>query len=218
MEVIDILRKENFDLIFMDIQMPEMDGLDTTRYIISKMSLSPKPVIVAMTAFALEGDKEKCIEAGMDDYISKPFMIEEIIDKITKWFGEKNGYPPQKKANVTVNENELLDHSVILQLKKSAGQGDPAFLKDVADLFKTLVPVMIREMEDGFLAKDYKRMGLAAHKLKGSALNIGAKKLAEACRELEISGINGTGANDEKLIASIKHLYEKTMEELKKLS
>jgi len=72
-------------VIFMDVQMPELDGLETTRFILNKMVLPQRPYIVAMTAFALEGDKEKCIEAGMDDYISKPFMIEEIIDQLKKW-------------------------------------------------------------------------------------------------------------------------------------
>ena len=64
--------------------MPEMDGLETTKFIIEKLKPKVKPVIIAMTAFALEGDKEKCLEAGMDDYISKPFLIEEIVERIKK--------------------------------------------------------------------------------------------------------------------------------------
>ena len=83
-EVIDQLRRQVFDIIFMDVQMPELDGLEATRFIMNKMNLQHLPVIVAMTAFALEGDKEKCLEAGMDDYISKPFMIEEIVERIRK--------------------------------------------------------------------------------------------------------------------------------------
>ncbi len=217
LEVIALLRRETFDLIFMDIQMPEMDGLDATRFIINKMALTKRPVIVAMTAFALEGDKEKCIEAGMDDYISKPFMIEEIIEKIIKWFGEKNGQPPQKKFIVQEKENELVDQSVILHLKEIAGQNDPAFLKDVTDMLIRMVPEIIQEMEDSCRMKEYKKMGLAAHKLKGSALNIGARKLAEICRELEIKGGKNDGTDCDKMIASLKVIYEKTVEELKRL-
>ena len=217
LEVIEMLRRENFDLIFMDIQMPEMDGLDTTRFIRNKIASAKRPVIIAMTAFALEGDKEKCIEAGMDDYISKPFMIEEIVEKIMKWFGEKNGQPPPKKITMQEKETEVLDQSVILQLKKMAGENDPAFLKDVVGMFISLAPQMISDMDESCKAKEYKKMSFAAHKLKGSALNIGAKKLAGVCREIEIRGAKNEGDDCDKMISSVNDIFEKTVGELNKL-
>ena len=82
-EVLEIVSETNYDLIFMDIQMPEMDGLEATRMI--RLCLSVQPVIIAMTANAMLGDREECIRAGMDDYISKPLNIEELVVLLEKW-------------------------------------------------------------------------------------------------------------------------------------
>src|SRR5205814_1245049 len=125
-------------------------------------------------------------------------------DKINKWFGDKNGQPPQKK--IIMEDHGFLDASVIAQLKKMGGENDPSFLKDVIELFVNLTPGVIQEMDDSCRAKDFKKMGLAAHKLKGSALNIGAAKLAEVCKELEIKGGNGDGTDCEKMISEVKEI------------
>lgn len=83
-EVIEILTKDNYDLILMDVQMPEMDGLEATRNIRTQMQV--QPVIIALTANVLQGDHDACIQAGMNDYISKPIIIDELISKLQKWF------------------------------------------------------------------------------------------------------------------------------------
>ncbi|MEO8583171.1 MAG: response regulator [Flavitalea sp.] len=82
-EVLEIVSEKNYDLIFMDVQMPEMDGLEATRMI--RLCLSIQPVIIAMTANAMLGDKEECIRSGMDDYISKPLNIEELVVMLERW-------------------------------------------------------------------------------------------------------------------------------------
>lgn len=84
-EVIQALKKKDYDLIFMDVQMPEMDGLEATSIIVNNWPRASRPVIIAMTANAMIGDKEKCIEAGMDDYMSKPIVLSDIKTKIEKW-------------------------------------------------------------------------------------------------------------------------------------
>ena len=83
-EVIDILRKESFDLIFMDIQMPNIDGFEATSAIRFNTNIL-QPIIIAMTASAMAGDKQNCLSAGMDDYVSKPIRLEDIRNIITKW-------------------------------------------------------------------------------------------------------------------------------------
>src|SRR5206468_269645 len=82
-EALEMVSEEKYDLIFMDIQMPVKDGLEATRMI--RLCLSTQPVIIAMTANAIQGDRQQCLNAGMDDYISKPFKIEELIKMIEKW-------------------------------------------------------------------------------------------------------------------------------------
>src|SRR5438874_691125 len=118
----------------MDIQMPEMDGLEATKFILHKLNLETRPVIIAMTAFALEGDKEKCIEAGMDDYISKPFMAEEIVEKIIKWMDEKKSIRSEAMPSQETPE-ALLDLKVIDKLKEITLHSDPSFFKDVINMF-----------------------------------------------------------------------------------
>lgn len=88
LEAIDSLQRKNYDLIFMDIQMPEMNGYEATRIIIQS-SMGTRPVIIAMTANAMRGDREKCIEAGMDDYITKPLKVDDLIKMIEFWGKKK---------------------------------------------------------------------------------------------------------------------------------
>ncbi|CAN1208764.1 ATP-binding protein [Tumidithrix helvetica PCC 7403] len=85
LEVLDAVEKQIYDLIFMDVQMPEMDGLEATRQLVQKWSSDRRPKIVALTANALEGDREICLASGMDDYISKPFQPEQLEQAINRW-------------------------------------------------------------------------------------------------------------------------------------
>src|SRR5688572_19100175 len=82
-EVLEMVSNKNYDVILMDVQMPEMDGLEASRMI--RMCLSIQPVIIAMTANTLQGDREACLQAGMDDYISKPINLEDLVDVLEKW-------------------------------------------------------------------------------------------------------------------------------------
>jgi HPt (histidine-containing phosphotransfer) domain-containing protein len=120
----------------------------------------------------------------------------------------------ENRYAVTDKNFELIDQSIINRLKEMA-PGDPEFLNDVVNMFSTQSPEILREMEEGCNKKEYERMGQAAHKLKGSALNIGARKLAELCREIEIQGRSNDGHDCEKKISSVKEIYKRTIEELK---
>ena len=91
-EVLEVVERQKYDIIFMDVQMPEMDGIEASEKIRKEPGMKEIPIIIAMTASAMQGDREKCIEAGMDDYISKPVSIQELTDKIIHW-GEKLIHP-----------------------------------------------------------------------------------------------------------------------------
>ena len=223
LEVIDVLRKESYDLIFMDVQMPELDGLETTRFIIQKMNLEHRPIIVAMTAFALEGDKEKCMEAGMDDYISKPFQIEEIVERIRKWGGR---YIQVRAEMVQQNNNRnsekssdvVLDMTVIQRLRDMTAGSDPTFFSQVIAMFIDQGREITKDMERLCKEKDWQGMSKLAHKLKGSALNIGANLLAEVCRQIELIGKSTNPADCSTMIPSLIEEWRKTEEALGKLS
>jgi signal transduction histidine kinase/CheY-like chemotaxis protein/HPt (histidine-containing phosphotransfer) domain-containing protein len=215
-EVIEKLRVKEYDMLFMDVQMPELGGLETTKYILEKLNLAKRPVIIAMTAFALEGDREKCIEAGMNDYISKPFLIEEIVHKIKQW-GQKTIQTvameePEKP------QQEILNISVINKLRNIGNGNGDEFIMEVISMFILQAERIIENINIYCGEKRYEEMGQAAHKLKGSALNVGAEALAKICKQLELKARIGDGGDCEKMMDKLNDINSKTTIELKKIS
>jgi len=205
-EVLEQMKKAQFDIIFMDVQMPEMDGLEATRIIVKNFDPSVKPMIVAMTAFALEGDKAKCIEAGMDDYISKPFMVEEIVERIRKWSKDKNVNPPDKmvtkeQEEIQLKKKILVDETVLNRLKDMASSADMDFFGEVIRMFIQQGKEIITDIESLCEKKEWDKMSQQAHKLKGSSLNIGANMLAETCRVIELQGKSPNGGESCEVLA-----------------
>jgi CheY-like chemotaxis protein len=86
--VVEAIKKEDYDLIFMDVQMPEMDGLEATKIV--RLQQQKQSVIIAMTANAMQGDRELCLASGMDDYISKPIKLDDLVSLIEKWATKKH--------------------------------------------------------------------------------------------------------------------------------
>lgn len=212
--VLEIMGKEKFDLIFMDVQMPELDGLETTQEIVKILPHGKRPIIIAMTAFAMEGDKQKCMDAGMDDYISKPVKIEEISEMISKWASD--AVVENADADRIENEMELIDQNAFDRIKKLGGENDTVFLSQVIGMFLKQAPVVIDDILENEKNGNIEKMEQAAHKLKGSSLNIGAKKLASICREIELKTRNNELKDMVKLTAVLKNIFQLTEIELKK--
>jgi PAS domain S-box-containing protein len=214
LQVLEKLKSSDFDLIFMDIQMPEMDGLEATRFIIEKVDATRRPVIVAMTAFALEGDKAKCIEAGMNDYISKPFMVEEIVEKIKRW-SKPRTIPPSGSINTTemdvIQKQVLLDEMVLNRLREMAASADMDFFGEVMRMFIQQGREIIADVEKLCLNHEWEKMSQQAHKLKGSSLNIGANLLAETCRMIEIKGKEAVSQDCVSLTKRLRTDFETTV-------
>ncbi|MBK5284673.1 MAG: response regulator [Bacteroidia bacterium] len=218
LEVISQMKKKKYDMIFMDIQMPELDGFETTRHIIRSLGKENSPVIIAMTAFALEGDKEKCIEAGMDDYISKPFVIEEILKVIFAYGKAKQPVTKPQALIVQEEHDDFINSNVIQRLKELNQRVDPDFFQVVINMFLQQSPHLIEEIKHYFEEGQYDKMGQAAHKLKGSSLNLGASNLAELCKQIEVKARNNELSGIDKMIDSLKSVYDRTESELKKLT
>jgi len=224
LEVLEKLNSSNYDIIFMDVQMPNMDGLEATREIVKTTDVLSRPKIIAMTAFALEGDKDKCIEAGMNDYISKPIKIEEIQQMIEKWGMDKKLKKTSMKPNPVVQpanaapELELMDQNAIDRLKDINQKVDPAFLSQVITMFTSQAPAMIEEILQAEQKGDLTRMSQTAHKLKGSCLNLGAKQLAELCKQIEINSKGNSVSKLPPLTSALKEVYSETENALKKIA
>jgi CheY-like chemotaxis protein len=174
------LEFETFDLILMDIQMPGIDGFEATARIRRMEATTGTHLpIVAMTAHAMEGDRERCLAAGMDGYIAKPIRAEDLVDAI-----EKLGHPPAVtgvESTPRPREREPIDTASAL----ARVGGDAELLKEMVVLFLNELPTLLTNLRDAVTGADAKAAERAAHKLKGSAGNFAAHPAVEALRKLE---------------------------------
>ncbi len=214
-KAVEKAKSKHYDLIFMDVQMPHLDGLEATGEIRKMPGEKGMPVIIAMTAFAMDGDKEKCIEAGMDDYISKPIRIENIQTVIEKW-GTKKRTEKNKQAGDNSIE-PVIDYAVVERLKDLAPKDDTTFLKSLNEMFAAQVQTLVKEIEDYGKANDLDAIFKTAHKLKGSSANIGAKRLAECCKKIEILSREKNSAALKAAIEDLVIVKDLTLREIGRL-
>jgi PAS domain S-box-containing protein len=207
-EVLGALDARPYDLILMDVQMPEMDGLEATRRIRAR-SFGQDVVVIAMTANALEGDRDQCLQAGMDDYLAKPIRFEQVAEALerhasgsgrARHVATAQAVPSDAPADAA--EKALLDRGALAALE-AMGEG---FAGDMVILFLEGSPERLRAIEQAARALDAKALTSAAHTLKGESLSIGALRLAERCRVIEYRGregqLDGLGALLEELEAT----------------
>src|SRR5262249_29654608 len=131
-EVLNSLNRESYDCVLMDCQMPDMDGFETTREVRKREGESKHIPIIAMTANALEGDRERCLAAGMDDYISKPVKKEKLAAVLNQWTQQSRDGVTKLQAGEHVS---VLDASVLEELRGLRSASDPEFFSQVIDMF-----------------------------------------------------------------------------------
>jgi len=195
---VDAYRRQPFDLILMDVQMPVLDGFAATRAIrqIERATGTHTP-IVAMTARAMKGDRERCLDAGMDDYLSKPIQGARVTEVIRRVLGP-SPVPPDapKRAEeddpVASAPAGALDPAVLTRLRMLAQATAPALFAEVLTLFQTDAAAYVVALQDAAAADDRVRLARTAHALKGASLTVGATTMADACRQLET--VEGTGS------------------------
>ncbi|MDR3476501.1 MAG: response regulator [Gammaproteobacteria bacterium] len=204
---VDAVKNTPYDLILMDCQMPEMDGYTATREIRKledELHRLPVPII-AMTAHALTGDREKCIEAGMNDYISKPFDIKLFKQTLLKWINHRAS---EKKLsdNEIQNEKSSFDLVRLRDIFGNDTSAIQAFLND----FVTITDELLKEITFNLNEEDIPQLKSLFHKLKGSSGNSGITLM----HELSIAAEIKLGQSD---LATVKTLFEKIIEELDRL-
>jgi PAS domain S-box-containing protein len=179
-EALAALQNKEYDIIFMDCQMPEMDGYETTARIREMEGQERHTIIVAMTANAMPGEKEKCLQAGMDDYIAKPIDFTLLLDII-------NRYAPKKTAGKTMPA--ILEEGLQLFLADSGLNEE-----DVSEIYKELwamLPDIIRQMKEALEKRDFVLLRNLAHQFKGSSGSLRITDLYEALRDLELQAASG---------------------------
>jgi signal transduction histidine kinase/DNA-binding response OmpR family regulator len=178
LEALEALERQTYDLLLTDVQMPEMDGLEATRQILARWPAGERPWIVAMTAEAMSGDRERCLEAGMNDYLAKPIRAEELVAAIKR-------APRRERAKVPTGGGDgSIDTNALMRLADGLG-GDTEFVQGLIDQFVADAPGLVSAARAGLEVGDADVVRRAAHTLKSNAATFGARRLAECSRELE---------------------------------
>lgn len=229
LEVLETLRRQSYDLILMDVQMPEMDGLTATRQIRTLWDTpygnfqGIPPYIIAMTANAMEGDREICLSAGMNDYLSKPVRVESLVQKLKNL--KKNNdlsdiidHRQSESPKIMVQ----LDSEVLSELKEMIGEED--FNEVFADLINAYLedsPKLIKGLINGLADKNLPEIKINAHTLKSSSASLGAIKLADLSKKIELCAVQSNLKESSNLIPQLITEYKEIeilmLQELQKL-
>ncbi|MEY4954924.1 MAG: hypothetical protein RI981_1009 [Bacteroidota bacterium] len=169
----------DFDLVLMDIQMPEMDGMETTRRL--KKSFIELPPIVAMTAYAMKEDRERFLAAGMDDYLAKPIRAQQLIQMVGKWVHD--GHAPE---DIYLDQSHhVVDEEVLKSLSDAVG-GDPSFVEGMLVEFISEAEEQIAQAEKAYAIHDCKGVQSELHTLKGNSGTLGAAQVHNICEKIEL--------------------------------
>jgi CheY-like chemotaxis protein len=224
LEAIEALERQPYDLVLMDVQMPEMDGLEATRYIRQGWTARPGPYIIAMTANAMQGDREACLAAGMDDYVSKPIRVEELVTALSRGaaaLGSREAGRREilEEAEISASTelspiphppspiSHPLDLSALDRLRDLV-DGDEAALMELIGSFLTEMPLLLGKLRQALAAGDAAGLQMAAHTLKSSSNDFGALALAALSQELEAMGKAGILTGAAERVTRVETEYE----------
>jgi two-component system, sensor histidine kinase and response regulator len=205
-EAVERSKNERFDAIFMDCQMPLMDGYQATRAIREweRRENQPRVPIIAMTANAMQGDRERCLEAGMDDYLSKPLKRDTLTVTLTEWLAEEAAAAPHSAPGVGagVDDRRVLDENAFAQLCELF-DGDPT---EIIDSYLTDSVLQLDIMANALNESDRTALGRSAHSLKGSSRSLGAHGIACIAEEIEKIAFSGGELESARALVARLHL------------
>ncbi len=222
-EAVEAMRTVPYDIILMDVQMPEMDGFAATRTIRNPKSGVTRPdvTIIAMTAHALEGDRENCLEVGMNDYVSKPITPQALAEVLQRWLPEKTEPEPGSQDDTPAHAHQhdlhpdasdAFDRQAVLERT----MGDEELLRTVLEVFLADMPKQIESLEQALNAGDINSSERIAHSIKGASANVGGKYVREVAWEMEKAGKSGDLEKARGCLAELKKNYENLARILKK--
>ena len=239
-EAITKLAEKNYDLVLMDVQMPEMDGFEATHYIREKMEPPTRNIpIIALTANAFSGSDNECIRVGMNDYVSKPIQIKNLYLKLVEYIQprpESEKIKPENKqdtfdpvpvngnlsqAPVLANEpkiNESMDNPQFTNLTylKEISGGDSVIIKKTIGKFLETTPDILHKMDQHLEHQEYSALGKCAHKLKSSIAFMGIDEIKDTILSIEKASKDLDQADKlPKLVARTRNVIEQSYDELK---
>jgi CheY-like chemotaxis protein len=210
-EVLQALRRQTYDVVFMDVQMPEMDGMEATRHIRAEQPGATRPRIIAMTANAMREDREACLTAGMDDYLSKPIQVNELVLALQLC-------PPFQKPVEVESSGVPKIEPAELALEKLHGlaNGDRLFLVEMVNIYLEDAPKLLKEVRAAIVTGNAPELRMAAHSLKSISAEFGATQLTELARELEMMGKEGEMSAAYALFIRAEQAYTRVVLALEK--
>ncbi len=193
LEALVAAQRERFDLILMDCQMPEMDGYEATRQIRAGEPAGERIPIVAITANAMQGDREICLACGMDDFLPKPYKQSQLKALLQKWLPAS---PMPAAANGAARSvpvppaDPTLDVAVLEDLSRQVGGDNPDLIEELIRIYLDNAPQLIRDMDTALAAGEAKTLLRAAHTLKSSSASLGATRLSIMSKAIELAARN----------------------------
>jgi PAS domain S-box-containing protein len=227
-EAVLAVQNTTYDVVLMDVLMPELDGMRASETIRALTDLKIQPRIIAMTANAMEGDRETCLQAGMDDYVSKPVRVDELVTALLLVPSTSDGAaaadldespaatrtatPEQhglkRSTNATTRPVGQQDADDLLAaLRETIGDQADNLLPELSELFQEEGPPLLRAIREAFNDADHQRLAAAAHTLKSSSASLGSHDLPKVCEQLETLGRTGTTTGAADHIAALDEGY-----------
>jgi len=208
LEALAALERQPYDVVLMDVQMPELDGLDASRRICERWPPDGRPHIIAMTANALPEDREACFAAGMNDYVAKPIRAEELTAALKR-------ARPLRNRDAGSGESEIGLEAGALQNLRDLGGVE--FLAEVVDAFLADAPALIKSLYSSLERQDTEELRRAAHTLKSNGSTLGAVAFADVCRTVEQHAKDGHFEGVSQLVGRIEREYRTLQEALASL-
>ncbi len=228
LEALDKLASQNYDLVLMDCQMPELDGYETTRCLREREQSQnlPRATVIALTAHAMVGDRQLCLDAGMDDYLAKPFTLNQLQTMLQRYQKKSTVSTDALPENKAITDDsslpigageELIDMKFINAISNLQRPGMPNILNKVLNHYFTDTPRLLCELHDAIVTGDTSVVRRCSHSLKSASANLGARRLASLCKELEHEATTGNSSAFPHSFSAISTEFNNVSNELHQL-
>jgi two-component system, sensor histidine kinase and response regulator len=200
-EALEACEQTRYDVVLMDVQMPGLDGFEVVRRIREREQGGRRTPIVAMTASAMKGDRERCLEGGMDDYVAKPVTPDALDTVLRRFVSVARPTLPAAPSDAAEGESGLLDEATVATLISLDDDG--TLMDELVTTFLSLVPGRLASIREAARKDDPSGLERAAHALGGSCANLGCRRMASLCAQLEVLGRSGSVEGALELLAAL---------------